>query len=1120
MEAKLQKRDLGFIGICLLVAVVSLVIGIHYFYRAFPEASIDFRLTRDEAQTQAEIFLTKRGFDLQTYRHSAIFRYDDKAKTFLERELGLQGATATIGQPVQLWRWSNRWVRELQKEEFSVEITTSGQLVGFSHLIAEEVPGASLDEGQARATAERFLSDDLARDVSALEFIEAESYERPNRIDHTFTWKLRDFAVSDGTYRIYVQIQGEQIGGFGEYLKVPESWQREFNELQSHNQATGMVASLFMMLTMLAMVVVFFIRVRGQDIRWKTAIIFGTIAAGLTALAQLNNLPVAQFDYDTTDTYGSFLTRQLLSAFLSAIGQGIFIFFLTAAAEPLYRQYCGGQIQLSAQFTPSGLRSKRFLLGTILGLAMTPFFFAYQTLFYIVAEEYGAWSPAQIPYSEMVNTFFPWIMVLLIGFMPAVSEEFMSRAFSIPFLQKYLKSRWAAVVLSAVIWGFAHAGYPQQPFYIRGIEVGIAGIIVGFTFLRFGLLAPLVWHYTVDALYTALILLRSSNSYFVASAAVSVGLMLLPLAAALFFYFRQRRFADVSPLLNARDQQPASETQAVAADPDLPATPIAPRHLAYSPLPMRRTLFIGAIAMASLALFAIDYERPLDFVDVKLSRTEAQTKAIHYLSASGVDASPFEIVTFHQIQPNSLGIKYILEREPVTVVNRLYQQDLLASLWVTRFFRYEEKEEYQVAIHPETGALYSMRHLLPEEAPGADLDEEQAAAIAIGHLQAFAIDPDKLDLKESSSEKLPARRDHRFVFEAAAGDPRNIDELRYRVRVDIAGDQASNILRFLKIPEAWRRQREENTTVQSTLTGLLAILVVAAFLYSLWRLVHQVRKKELHWPPLIKIATIGMFFFLLSYLNGLSTYYQGYDTQLTLMIFTITQLFAAISGSLGVGLLLAGALGLVTGLYPDWPDRLHAAGRIPEMRDALIGVGLFLVIGQSWGHLRGYISAQFITHDPAPSFSLPSGLDSFLPFWDGLSSGLGMGLAVPIVAGIALHFGRTLLQKRLHWGLVGLGFGLISTGTGALHLNEFFFGFVGFIADTTFAITAVVLLLRKNLLAYALLGFSSVFSSVKGLGMLSAPAYQLQAGALLLLSLLLIFYWWWHTGKTHDSAQP
>ena len=155
---------------------------------------------------------------------------------------------------------------------------------------------------------------------------------------------------------------------------------------------------------------------------------------------------------------------------------------------------------------------------------MTPAFLAYQVLFYITAEQLvGAWGPADIPYSEMVNTYIPWIMVLLIGFMPAVSEEFISRAFSIPFLHKYLKFRWVAVVIAGLIWGFAHANYPQQPFYIRGIEVGIAGIVVGYIFLRFGILAPLVWHYTIDALYTSLILFRSSNSYFVVSAALSTG---------------------------------------------------------------------------------------------------------------------------------------------------------------------------------------------------------------------------------------------------------------------------------------------------------------------------------------------------------------------------------------------------------------------------------------------------------------------------------------------------------------------------------------------------------------------------------------------------------------------
>ena len=128
MEGKLERKDLGFIGACLLIVVVSLIIGVHYFYRAFPEASIDFRVTRDEAQTQAAAFLATRDIDLADYRHSAIFRYDDQTKTFLERELGLEGATKTLGQPVQLWRWSNRWVRELEKEEFRVDITTTGQL--------------------------------------------------------------------------------------------------------------------------------------------------------------------------------------------------------------------------------------------------------------------------------------------------------------------------------------------------------------------------------------------------------------------------------------------------------------------------------------------------------------------------------------------------------------------------------------------------------------------------------------------------------------------------------------------------------------------------------------------------------------------------------------------------------------------------------------------------------------------------------------------------------------------------------------------------------------------------------------------------------------------------------
>ena len=98
------------------------------------------------------------------------------------------------------------------------------------------------------------------------------------------------------------------------------------------------------------------------------------------------------------------------------------------------------------------------------------------------------------------------------------------------------------------------------------------------------------------------------------------------------------------------------------------------------------------MVVVSLGFFALDYEKPLDFVDVHLTRGEAEAKAIEHLAATGADPSAYEVVTYYQNQPNTMAIRYILERDSVAVVNRLYQEDLLASLWVTRFFRYGEKE--------------------------------------------------------------------------------------------------------------------------------------------------------------------------------------------------------------------------------------------------------------------------------------------------------------------------------------------------------------------------------------------------------------------------------------------
>ena len=74
--------------------------------------------------------------------------------------------------------------------------------------------------------------------------------------------------------------------------------------------------------------------------------------------------------------------------------------------------------------------------------------------------------------------------MLFAGFFPALTEEFLSRAFSIPFLQNVFRSRLFAIVLAGFIWGFGHSTYPNQPFWIRGVEVGLVGVVAGFLMER------------------------------------------------------------------------------------------------------------------------------------------------------------------------------------------------------------------------------------------------------------------------------------------------------------------------------------------------------------------------------------------------------------------------------------------------------------------------------------------------------------------------------------------------------------------------------------------------------------------------------------------------------------
>src|SRR5690349_24847624 len=157
------------------LGIVGTIFAYKYFFRAFPEASVDFRVTRSEALQRAQGFVAGLGENVNGYRSAIVFSVDDDAKTYLERELGLQQANQLMSHELHIWYWDVRFFRPQQEEEFHVRVSPGGQVVGYDHKVKEASAGAALDRAAAEKDARDFLSGKLGVDLSQWDFLSEEA---------------------------------------------------------------------------------------------------------------------------------------------------------------------------------------------------------------------------------------------------------------------------------------------------------------------------------------------------------------------------------------------------------------------------------------------------------------------------------------------------------------------------------------------------------------------------------------------------------------------------------------------------------------------------------------------------------------------------------------------------------------------------------------------------------------------------------------------------------------------------------------------------------------------------------------------------------------------------------
>jgi membrane protease YdiL (CAAX protease family) len=992
-----------------------------YYFRAFPEASVNFKVSRGEALARAKEFLASEGQDAASYQSAIVFDVDDNAKTYLERETGLEQANRLMSSELNIWYWDARFFKPQQEEEFHVRVSPAGQVVGYEHHMEEARAGATLERATAQYDAENFLESKLGI-KSGWDLLpeEINSVKRPNRLDWSFTWEKHGFRAKDAPYRLNVVLQGDQIGNSEEYLKVPEAWERSYKQLRSTNLLYNQIAIIpYILLMGSALWLGISLRRKGQA-DWTGAIKLGALVAALYFLMQVNQWQSTRASYDTHVSYGSFVALQILLNILMAIGTALTVTMVLPGAEPLYRTTQPDRLRLSQAFSLRGLQSKEFFSAAVVGLSLAAAHIGFIVAFYMFGSKVGVWAPQDINYSDAVNTSFPWIAGVAIGLLASTSEEFLFRLFAVPFVGRLTRSRVLAIILPAFSWSFLHSAYPQEPGYTRGIEVGIIGIVAGIVMLHWGILATLIWHYTVDASLVGLLLVRSNSMYFKISGVIVGAAALAPLIFSGVAYLRRGHFAPVDDLLNRAAPAPEiSVVDEVAEN----LTPTGKARVYDALTPGLIGVLVACLVIGGLLGWRVKQPAIGDYLKLSVNARTALIDADEVLRKRGIDPRSYHHAVLLANTTDEATNEFLRERVGVARVNEIYDKEVPGALWRVRYFRGGQPEEWVVVLRPN-GALHSVHHVLSEDAQGATLSKDEAVKRAEEHLQKMQhIDLAQWALIEAKSDKHPHRVDHLLTWEQNRAldesDTHTDSKERAHARIEVAvlGDEVSSYRTYIKIPDEWRRQQSELTLPRVLISMVLPILVLGGLMVvALIVFLKNLRSDDAHSIPWRRLAAWGLwglaaYVIIFAFGDRIAGFMNGYQTAIP---------FKTMLVGIGIGAVLGAAVyfsGIVLLFGMAWyfgcrafgEERLPGWTGMPPLyyRDALvIGVGgTAALIGFS--RLIAALAAHWPTAHRGIEASFGGDFDATLP--------------------AASIFGAVLLRALMYTGLVALLASFVAT---------------------------------------------------------------------------------------------
>jgi len=553
-------------GWILFVLIAILCLGLWYKFEYPYFSFVDLSVNKNEALTRAQSYLQSLRINTQTYSKAIIFNTDDWPDRYLQKTLGIRVEEEFIKKhDYELFFWQVRFFKEFQKEEFFVTISPkSGEILSFDHLIDDAQPREVLEKDLARRKAEEFLKNTYGFNLNNYEFHEEKIKRYDSRIDYSFSWEKKGVRIpwrqDQGVAKLLTgaTVSGLEIRRFYKgVLDIPEKFGRYIeNQLILGQYISSFAFLLFMFLLACS---VFVIAKRKYNIAFRLSkkwFLYLGLFIILTNMANIvNNLQAILIGYPTSSNLASFFGISSIKLIITIIFFSLSFILPGLAGQSLHSEVFPENRQgsflhyIRSTFFSHGI-TKSITLGYLLFFIMLGL---QAVIFYFGQRYLGVWKE-WVRLTQLSSSYLPFFSAFAIAVTASFSEEIVYRLFAISWIKKYFKNTILAVIVSALIWGFGHSTYAIFPVWFRGIEVSLIGLLLGFMFIKYGLIPLIIAHYLFDVFWgvSAYILGHSSKYLFTGS----IFTLAIPLIFAIIAYFmnREEKEKEIKISLNAVEE--------------------------------------------------------------------------------------------------------------------------------------------------------------------------------------------------------------------------------------------------------------------------------------------------------------------------------------------------------------------------------------------------------------------------------------------------------------------------------------------------------------------------------------------------------------------------------------